>query len=142
MAIGVRDVSLWSAMLLTSGANAEWVPVWAAVVTEAQPQPPGTHVATLDANVPRVPLSKPSLSGVVGAQNVAVGVSAGLTCPSLGWLLSPALVWSGGVADTLAIAPLAISPIANGTASASTIYQLYLARRASGDMGRSPFQCG
>jgi hypothetical protein len=35
-------------MLPRSGAKAEWVPLWAAVVTLFQPQPPGTQVATVE----------------------------------------------------------------------------------------------
>jgi hypothetical protein len=48
-AIGLMVVRYWSVMLVRSGAKAECVPVWAAVVTLVQPQPPGTQVATLDA---------------------------------------------------------------------------------------------
>ena len=52
-------------MFATSGEKAERVPVCAAVVTLVQPQPPGTQVATLETNTPSVPLSKPSLTGVL-----------------------------------------------------------------------------
>ncbi len=75
MEIAVVCVSCWSETSDTLGENADRVPPKAAVVTEAQPQPPGTHVGTTDANVLSVPLSKVSLSGVVGVQvDVAVAV--------------------------------------------------------------------
>jgi hypothetical protein len=43
------------------------------VVTALQPQPPGTQVPTTEVNWPK-PLSKPSLTGVVTPQLVAVAV--------------------------------------------------------------------
>jgi hypothetical protein len=75
-AIGLMVVRYWSVMLVRSGAKAECVPVWAAVVTLVQPQPPGTQVATLDANVPNVPPSNPSLNSVF-AHVVADAVTGG-----------------------------------------------------------------
>src|SRR5437763_215970 len=75
MATGLMVVRRWSVMLARSGENAENVPVCAAVVTALQPQPPGTQVATAEANAPRVPLSKPSLSGLGGLGDEAVADS-------------------------------------------------------------------
>src|SRR5438094_762789 len=73
MDIAFVSVSCWSVTSCRSGTNADLVPPWAAVVTEAQPQPPGTHVGTTDANVLSVPLSKVSFKGVVGVHvDVAV----------------------------------------------------------------------
>ena len=69
-------VNCWSATLATSGAKREWVPLWAAVVTLAQPQPPGTQVATAEAYPSSVPVSK-VLSRMMVRQGVAVGVGVG-----------------------------------------------------------------
>jgi hypothetical protein len=65
-------------MLLRSGANADIVPVWAAVVTGVHPQPPGTHWSTTDVNVFR-PVSNPSFRTVEGVQaGVPVAVPVGV----------------------------------------------------------------
>jgi hypothetical protein len=73
MEIVFVSVSCWSVTSVRSSANADLVPLWAASVTEAQPQPPGIQVVTTDENVFSVPLSNVSLSGVVGVQ-AGVGV--------------------------------------------------------------------
>src|SRR5690242_4917594 len=70
MDMGFTVVRRWSDLLATSGAKAAAAPEWA-VLLMTQPQPPGTQVATLEANCPR-PLSKPSFTGVVTTHGVGV----------------------------------------------------------------------
>ena len=72
MAKPLLNSSVWSVMLARSGAKADWAPVCLSVVTAAQPQPPGTQVATAEAKLPS-PLSKPSVTGVLITHGVAVG---------------------------------------------------------------------
>jgi hypothetical protein len=76
--IALISVKLWSVMLFKSGAKAEKVPAWDAVLTAVQPQPPGTHCATTEVKVLSVPLSKVSFNGVDGLHGVAVGVGVGV----------------------------------------------------------------
>jgi len=74
--IGTFSVSRWSEMVFMSGAKAERVPVWDAVVTDDQPGAP------VELKLPSVPLSKPSdrtltatPHGVAVAVAVAIGVA-------------------------------------------------------------------
>ena len=60
-------VRYWSVMSARSGAKAECVPEWKAVVTLDQPQPPGLQIVSVEVLVPSVPLSsldRPAVQGV------------------------------------------------------------------------------
>ena len=71
--MGLTEVKLWSDMPLTSGAKADHVPLLG-VGTAIQPQPPGTQVATLEANWPSVPVSNPCSHRTEVGVTVDVGV--------------------------------------------------------------------
>src|SRR5215212_8302649 len=67
-------VRYWSVMFARSGEKADRVPLWAAVVTLLQPQPPGVQIGTVEVYVPSVPLSNPSTAPAAHGVLVAVGV--------------------------------------------------------------------
>src|SRR5437762_12146495 len=77
MATGFVVTSVSSVISFRSGEKAEKAPVWLAVVTADQPQPPGTHCKTTEVKTPSVPLSKVSFTGVAvhAGVSVAVGVA-------------------------------------------------------------------
>src|SRR3954463_4960814 len=74
MEIGPVSSRRWSEVPLTSGANAEYAPVWPLCVVVFQPHPPGVQVATTLVKLPSVPASNPSAWTVCGLQAVGIGV--------------------------------------------------------------------
>lgn len=68
MTIGLLVVSLWSEILPTLGANAEYSPVRVNVSVALQPGMP------VVAKIPKVPDSNPSISGCMHGPGVGVNV--------------------------------------------------------------------
>ena len=105
--IGIALISFncWSLMSSTSGAKAENVPVWEAVLTAFHPQPPGTHCATTEEKVFRVPLSKPSPNSVETGPHVGVGVAEGVGVGVVeGATVAVAVAVAVGVGEAVAVA--------------------------------------